>query len=101
MHAGWIRSPGAVTAPTSVSADDKPYLRHMLGIPVGQAISLQAVTTPEPGQKPPQPIYTLVAAAILGSPARQLRAKDIYAAFSERFEWYRQNDQRAWQVCIL
>lgn len=82
--------------PLPVTDDD---IRAFLNLAPDQELSLNALPDPRPGERPGQPLPILAQFAILGSPQRRLTLQEIYQALEDRFEWFRQDENRSWQVC--
>jgi hypothetical protein len=76
-------------------------LRAQLGIPLGVPVNLNALLDPPPGDKPPEPLPTLMKLAIYGSPSKQLTLQEIYTALEERYEYFRnRTHDTAWKVHV-
>ena len=73
-------------------------IRAIMNLPLDQELSLQALPDPNPGERPGQSLPVLAQFAILGSPTRRLTLQEIFQALEDRFEWFRNNEDRSWQV---
>ncbi|KAJ6460226.1 hypothetical protein C8R45DRAFT_770130, partial [Mycena sanguinolenta] len=67
-------------------------LRIALGIPRDKPVSLLSILDPPNGEKPPVPLRLLIGLAIYGSELKSLTLQGIYDALSERFEYFRAQD---------
>ncbi|KAI0784531.1 hypothetical protein C8Q75DRAFT_724230, partial [Abortiporus biennis] len=76
------------------------HLRKSLGLGPDQAASLDTLPDPPPGDKPNFPYPVLIQLAILGSPRKRLTLQEIYNAIEDRFEWFKNNQDKAWQGSI-
>ncbi|GJE88704.1 forkhead domain-containing protein [Phanerochaete sordida] len=80
--------------------DAGPALRELLGLDDDEEISLNALEEPPDGEKPTQSLPTLIKLAIYGSPHKRLTLQEIYTAIESRFQWYRENKDKAWKDSI-
>lgn len=80
------------------TTDGTPHLREMLGLGPNDTVDLKSLSDPLPGAKPSYPYPVLIQLAINGSPRKRLTLSEIYSAIEERFEWFRNTDDKAWQV---
>ena len=79
--------------------DPGPALRELLGLGEDEEVSLYTLEDPLDGEKPGWPYPTLIKLAIYGSPNKRLTLQEIYAAVENRFKWFRDSPDKAWQVC--
>ncbi|KAI0076201.1 winged helix DNA-binding domain-containing protein, partial [Panus rudis PR-1116 ss-1] len=77
-----------------------PHVRAMLGLKPDQEVNLHALLDPQPGEKPSYPYPILIQLAILGSPRKRLTLAEIYSAIEDRFEWFKNTNDKAWQGSI-
>ncbi|KAH7911365.1 hypothetical protein BJ138DRAFT_981150, partial [Hygrophoropsis aurantiaca] len=77
------------------------YLRQQLGLSPHDPVNLSSLPDPPLGEKPNQPLPTLIKLAIYGSPRKQLTLQEIYTAIESRFEWFRlRRNDKAWRNSI-
>lgn len=98
-----VRAPLPVQSSTPISLSHiEQYLRHQLDLPSDKPVNLWALQNPSGSQKPNQPYRNLIMLAIFGSPTRTLRLNEIYRAFIDRFEWFKDHsNEMDWKVCSL
>ncbi|KIK56832.1 hypothetical protein GYMLUDRAFT_173922, partial [Collybiopsis luxurians FD-317 M1] len=53
---------------------------------------------PAPGQKPSAMLTTLIQLSIVGSPNHRLSLREIYHSIEQRFEFFKNNPDKKWQV---
>lgn len=80
------------------STDGTPHLREMLGLGPNDNVDLNSLSDPPAGAKPSYPYPVLIQLAINGSTRKRLTLSEIYTAIEERFEWFRNTEDKAWQV---
>ncbi|THH33231.1 hypothetical protein EUX98_g998 [Antrodiella citrinella] len=80
------------------ATDGAPHLRDMLGLNATDPLDLKALSDPPPGAKPSYPYPTLIMLAITGSPKKRLTLSEIYSAIEERFDWFKNTEDKAWQT---
>lgn len=79
--------------------DPEQSLRARLGLGKDGVLNLFALKDPGPAARPEYVYTILIQLAILGSPKRRLTLGEIYTAFEERFQWYRENSHDvSWKV---
>ncbi|KAJ3571977.1 hypothetical protein NP233_g3385 [Leucocoprinus birnbaumii] len=108
---GWdLQSERAPSEPLTQDLDDPvdperwlktdKYLRGQLGLSPEKRVDLWAIPDPPPGQKPDQPLSTLVKLAIHGSEKGLLTLQEIYQALQNRFEYFAQSKASTWKNSI-
>ena len=79
--------------------DPGDFLSDRLNLPQDCPVDLQSVRDSlDPDGKPNQPLQLLVQLAIYGSPRKKLTLQEIYSALKERFPYFRNRPDVAWQV---
>lgn len=91
------RPPAQALVPRDTT-DGTPHLREMLGLGPNDTVDLYSLSDPPPGAKPSYPYPVLIQLAINGSPRKRLTLSEIYSAIEERFEWFKNTEDKAWQV---
>ncbi|KAJ6460222.1 hypothetical protein C8R45DRAFT_842777 [Mycena sanguinolenta] len=79
------------------------YLRMALGIPRDKPVSLLSILDPPNGEKPSIPLRLLIGLAIYDSDQKSLTLQGIYDALSDRFKYFRVQDDlgiQSWRKSV-